>query len=115
MRLKFSAKQPDAYRYLRTPEYRSIPKLRMVNIFMIGIMAAVFGGTVFFLYYRVYAVIGQIAQIASLQSQVAFETINFERLEKVQSAWNNKHAKLDLAVRRDPFVAVSSTKPNIEQ
>lgn len=107
--IKLFSKRPSTYAYLRTPEYRSIPKLRVVSIIMIGLMAAVVGSTIFFLYESVYTVIGQIQSITALQGSVAFEAINFERLEKVQAAWDKKHEQRDLTILRDPFSATPST------
>ena len=112
MPLKLFRQRPISYAYLRTPEYRSIPKLRLVNIVVIGLMAAIVGSTTFFLYESVYTVIGQIQAITALQSNVSSEAVNFEQLEKVQAAWDKKHDKKNLDLRRDPFASPTSTSSN---
>ena len=80
------------------------------------ILLVVAGGTAGFVYYRVTNTIGQVQSIIILRSELGVDPINFGRLEKVQAAWEAKHATTTLSIARDPFQPApppssSSTKP----
>ena len=103
-------KRLSTYSYLRTPEYRYIPLLRIVTLVCFGVMLVSICSVGFFLYENIYTSLGQIEAISALQSTLGYEALDFERLEAVRAAWQNKHTPLPLVAVRDPFRSVSSTQ-----
>src|SRR3989344_3526279 len=107
-------RRPPAEIYGR--EYKHAPILRILSLFMLMILILVAGSTAFFVYYRLINTIGHVQSIIVLRSVLCMDPVNFERLEKVQAAWETKHATTTLLIVRDPFqaapaAAASSTKP----
>ena len=104
MNLHFTrSRRPPAEIYGR--EYRHTPILRILSLFMLMILLALASATAFFTYYRVTIAISQVQSIIILRSELGVDPINFELLEKVQAAWETKHATTTLSIARDPFQA----------
>ena len=112
-----SQKRRSPYTYLQTPEYRYIPLLRIVTLICFGGILGSICLVGFFLYENIYTSLGQMEAIAALQSSIGYETIDFDRLDAVKAAWEEKHAPNRLVPVRDPFtsLAASSTSTTVTE
>lgn len=94
---------------LRTPEYKHIFKLRLVSFGAVGICLLAFSATAAFLYQTVSTTITHIEAITLLQTSVT-EVIDFNQLERVRTAWDEKQAPVTSTMSiKNPFVLSSST------
>jgi len=97
---------------LQSAEYKYFSTLRMVNMVVIIIFALAMLALGIFVHQRIYIAIGQIQTISALQGNLGTESIDFNKLDRVESDWQKKHDTGTLQVTRDPFNQAVSVAQN---
>ncbi|MEK7623721.1 MAG: hypothetical protein AAB408_03585 [Patescibacteria group bacterium] len=90
-------------------EFQHLYSFRIVNIIVISLYAFAVSGVLLFIYARVYQTIEKVDTITALQSSLPPPTIEFDRLERVNTAWEKKHADVSLTITRDPFLPTATS------
>lgn len=97
---------------LQSAEYRYFSILRLINIVVISIFALAMLVLGIFVHQRIYIAIGQIQTIGALENNLGTESIDFNKLDRVESGWQKKHGTDTLQVTRDPFNQIIVAGPN---
>lgn len=89
---------------LQKEKYRYVTILRLLSIFILGILIAIVFGTAFFVYRAVMGTIGQIQSISLYQTELRVEIIDFNKFEKVEKLWETKFSDSEKTLIRNPFI-----------
>ncbi|MFA4830855.1 MAG: hypothetical protein WC862_00910 [Patescibacteria group bacterium] len=88
---------------LQAVEYKHFAALRLISLGLIGIFAISIISVGFFIYQHIYTVVGQVQSILVLESQLGAAVVDFNTLEKVEAAWQEKYSANPPLIARDPF------------
>ena len=87
--------------------------LRIVSLITLSLFVLIIAGAGLFVYNTVFTTIGKVESILSFNT-LAIQTIDFDRLDSIESAWDKKNPTTTLKILRDPFGPIptetSSTK-----
>lgn len=96
--LKIKAKQNYP-----SPEYKKYYYLRVLGFTIIGLIGAFLIGGIFFIYTNIYVTLGGVKTTLYLNSNLSIEVIDFNRYDKVKSAWQEKNDLIKPLPNKDPF------------
>lgn len=83
--------------------------MRLVSYATIALSLFGVGAAMAFVYRHVFESIATVQTVLLLKNDLEAEVIDFDRLERVRSAWEKRQATADLAIPRDPFVPAPPT------
>lgn len=99
------------------PGYRQFKNLRLASLIIMAVMGAILVFCGYFVYNNIYGAIGEMQSIILLKSQGNSGVIDFDRLEKVQAAWDKKHDNSKAETLRNLFIttAVNTSNSNLKK
>lgn len=89
-------------------EYKHIKTVRLVYILTVGLLVLFVSAMVSFVYTNIFQALEEANVIVVLQSELQMKTINLERLDDVQSAWEKKQERIPVSELQNPFIARTS-------
>lgn len=84
-------------------EYKHVYALRMMYIAITGLLLLGVTMLSYFIYTNVFEALDEANVIIVLQSDLQMKTINFERLETVETTWERKQNISPFKVKFNPF------------
>lgn len=103
----FKRKNPDPQH--TKAEFHHFFWLRLVNIIVIGLYLIGAFFIVAFVEQNVYRVIQSNELISLVKNKLPAEAIQFDKLDRVEKAWDKKHNPASITITRDPFSSPTST------
>ena len=103
-------KKTNDLAFINTPEFRQVPRLRIISIFLSGVFIFFIGFAVYFVYQNIYTSLNQIETLSVIQTHSASQTIDFDTLDKVQKMWDEKYSNVESVSLRNPFTPTSTFK-----
>lgn len=96
-------KKQDSIKKHHGVEYKHIQSLRLLYILIGGMITFSVGLIIYFIYSNVYRALEDANTIIILQSDLGIETIDFQKLETMESLWKKRYTLEEPVLVRDPF------------
>lgn len=90
-------------------EYKQYNKLRLLSLIVIGLTLSGIWTGLFFIYNNIYLTISKTHSTFALNTTLGVEAIEFERYDKVKTAWEERGRMDVIEILRDPFHTIATT------
>jgi hypothetical protein len=116
-KLKSKSSKPDKKKEVKIQDDRNryITVLKILSVIVLITLASVFFATSFFVRKIIKNTIGGgIQSLEIYKADIGVDLINFDKLDKAEKNWEDKHKDSGKKINKDPFLEVVVKKPEVE-